>query len=146
MHLREQHANFRMGAGQRLQRQGSMKNAAMSAGSRKGRRRWMEGSQDDSQADADAGVGSDLIPASRGEGNTGHIVRMKRAEAWSKFLAYEGCCQVSSSRHLLNLIVMCPIMATPADASHCMSATSISQQPAATLVLLLHSYGCCRCA
>ncbi|WIA31955.1 hypothetical protein OEZ86_002812 [Tetradesmus obliquus] len=94
VHLREQHANFRMGAGQRLQRQGSMKNAAMSAGSRKGRRRWMEGSQDDSQADADAGVGSDLIPASRGEGNTGHIVRMKRGEAWSKFLAYEGCCQV----------------------------------------------------
>jgi hypothetical protein len=83
-----------MGAGQRLQRQGSVKNAAMSAGSRKGRRRWLEGSQDDSHADADAGAGSDLIAASRGEGNTGHIVRMKRAEAWSKFLAYEGCCQV----------------------------------------------------
>jgi hypothetical protein len=99
VHLREQHANFRMGAGQRLQRQGSVKIAAMSAGSRKGRRRWLEGSQDDSQADADAGVGSDLIPANRGEGNTGHIVRMKRAEAWSKFLAYEGCCQVRSSRH-----------------------------------------------
>jgi hypothetical protein len=98
VHLREQHANFRMGAGQRLQRQGSVKNAAMSAGSRKGRRRWLEGSQDDSHADADAGAGSDLIPASRGECNTGHIVRMKRAEAWSKFLAYEGCCQVRSCR------------------------------------------------
>lgn len=89
--LREQHYNFRMGAGQRLQRQSSSK-AAGTPSSRKGRRRWLEGSLDDSHTDVDAAT--DFIPASRPDGNTGHIVRMRRGEAWSKFLAYEGCCQV----------------------------------------------------
>jgi hypothetical protein len=58
--------------------------------SKKTRRRWLEG-EDDS-----LGGGDDFIPVGRQDqvANTGHIVRMRRGEAWSKFLAYEGCCQV----------------------------------------------------
>lgn len=58
--------------------------------SKKTRRRWLEG-EDDS-----LGGGDDFIPVGRLDqvANTGHIVRMRRGEAWSKFLAYEGCCQV----------------------------------------------------
>eukprot|EP00879_Flechtneria_rotunda_P028951 GHRR01031193.1.p1 GENE.GHRR01031193.1~~GHRR01031193.1.p1 ORF type:complete len:149 (+),score=60.26 GHRR01031193.1:311-757(+) len=96
--LREQHAGFRMSATQRLQRQtskgpGTAAAAAAAANSKKVRRRWIDGSRDGFYIDAD--VASDLIPAGRPDiGNTGHIVRMRRGEAWSKFLAYEGCCQV----------------------------------------------------
>ena len=73
------------------------------ASKRGGRRRWMEDGHDDAPVSVDGdggggGGGDDLIPAARmdmaGVGNTGHIVRMRRGEAWSKFLAYEGCCQV----------------------------------------------------
>lgn len=114
LHLREQHANFRMGAGQRLQRpsthasgrapSGPLSPAAASAAaaaaaggaaaaiaSKKTRRRWLEDENDS------LGGGDDFIPVGRQDqaANTGHIVRMRRGEAWSKFLAYEGCCQVS---------------------------------------------------
>lgn len=92
--LREQHSSFRMGAGQRLRRSTS-KAAAASGSINKGRRRWMDNGEDD--ASADVGDVTDLIPAGRPETtNTGHIVRMRRGEAWSKFLAYEGCCQVGA--------------------------------------------------
>lgn len=90
--LREQHSSFRMGAGQRLQRSAS-KAAAAGGSNKKGRRRWMDNGDDD--AAADVGDVADLISARRPDTtNTGHIVRMRRGEAWSKFLAYEGCCQV----------------------------------------------------
>ncbi|KAF8071059.1 SPBC16D10.01c [Scenedesmus sp. PABB004] len=85
----------------RLARQSSQsaKASSVASGGKKGRRRWAEGSQaDDSHPGGLADGGPDLIPAARGGpdlgGNTGHIVRMRRGEAWSKFLAYEGCCQV----------------------------------------------------
>lgn len=91
--MREQHHSFRMGAGQRLQRNVSRTGAANGSSNKKGRRRWLEGAHDDAAAD----FGDiDLIPANRPDNtNTGHIVRMRRGEAWSKFLAYEGCCQVN---------------------------------------------------
>lgn len=109
LHLREQHTSFRTGAGQRLQRQSTSSKASappgapglLSASGKKGRRRWGEDGQGD-----DASAPPDLLPAGRPQGgeqqlpqhaggpNTGHIVRMRRGEAWSKFLAYEGCCQV----------------------------------------------------
>lgn len=87
--------------------------SAAPANRRGGRRRWMEGGQDDAPMSGDGAGGDggggggdggdDLIPAARmdmpGIGNTGHIVRMRRGEAWSKFLAYEGCCQVRRQPH-----------------------------------------------
>jgi hypothetical protein len=102
-----------MGAGQRLQRpsthasgrapSGPLSPAAASAAaaaaaggaaaalaSKKTRRRWLEEENDSISG------GDDFIPVGRQDqaANTGHIVRMRRGEAWSKFLAYEGCCQV----------------------------------------------------
>jgi len=121
--LRENHAGFRMGAGQRLQRAsthnsgrpaggfmppgspqaaagaaaaaagGGGPGATAAANSKKTRRRWLE------DGDDSLGGGDDFIPVGRQDqivANTGHIVRMRRGEAWSKFLAYEGCCQVRS--------------------------------------------------
>jgi hypothetical protein len=82
--------------------------AAASGGSggssygKKNRRRWMEDDADDA-----LGAGDDFIPVGRSTQeapvNTGHIVRMRRGEAWGKFLAYEGCCQVGSADLRLEL-------------------------------------------
>lgn len=80
--LRERHASFRTGAGHRIQWQNSRL-----ASSKKYRRRWTDASM--TQDTAGGCIASGKYPA-----NTGHMVRMKRSEAWSKFLAYEGCCQV----------------------------------------------------
>lgn len=90
--FREGFSDFRMDPSARLQRA-----LSQAAGiNRHGRRRWDAGG---------SGDGSPGSPHPGGGGNgapTGHIIRMKRSEAWGKFLAYEGCCQVgrphSSSR------------------------------------------------
>jgi hypothetical protein len=69
--------------------------AAAAIASKKTRRRWLE-----EEGDSFGGGGDDFIPVGRQQdqqANTGHIVRMRRGEAWSKFLAYEGSCQVSGS-------------------------------------------------
>lgn len=69
--------------------------AAAAMASKKTRRRWLEEEGDS------LGGGDDFIPVGRQDqvvANTGHIVRMRRGEAWSKFLAYEGCCQVGRGR------------------------------------------------
>jgi hypothetical protein len=119
--LRDRHQSFRTGANARLQRGTSglprspsglsgpshqpgdeaaaaaAANAAAAA--RKYRRRWDDttggtnSARDENMRDGDTAVGA-------GPGrpvNTGHTVRMKRGEAWGKFLAYEGSCQVGES-------------------------------------------------
>lgn len=83
-----------MGASGRLHHQASRAGGAAAAvlnSSRKGRRRWLQ--DDDNATYTDTGDVTDLIPAERLE-TSGHIVRVRRSEAWGKFLAYEGCCQV----------------------------------------------------
>eukprot|EP00775_Hariotina_reticulata_P004797 gene4797-5047_t len=109
VHLREQHASFRLGAGQQMHRQSTGKAGTPTAPpppaglaaaelapeaasmKQKHRRRWADDTDDARRGSDDP----DLIPAVRPDvSNTGHMVRMRRGEAWGKFLAYEGCCQV----------------------------------------------------
>jgi hypothetical protein len=112
VHLREQHSTFRLGAGQSLHRQSTGKagtptappppaglaaaEPASEAASikQKQRRRWADDNDDARRGTDDP----ELIPAVRPDAsNTGHMVRMRRGEAWGKFLAYEGCCQVCTA-------------------------------------------------
>jgi hypothetical protein len=86
--FREGFTDFRMDPSARLQR--ALSQAA--AANRHGRRRWDTGG-----SPGGPGSGSPGSPHPGGGGGgapTGHIIRMKRSEAWGKFLAYEGCCQV----------------------------------------------------
>jgi hypothetical protein len=120
--LRDRHASFRTGANARLQRGSSGANGGQprsptglaglaaagalgaagddAAMARKFRRRWDEsaggggGSARDREEDVRGGGADGGPPQARGAANTGHIVRMRRSEAWGKFLAYEGSCQV----------------------------------------------------
>lgn len=119
--LRDRHQSFRTGANARLQRGSSAvphspsglasltsggyppgDEAAMAAAAaRKFRRRWDDSAGGGSQREEDVkgGGGGDGGPPQRGA-NTGHLVRMRRSEAWGKFLAYEGSCQVRGGQEI----------------------------------------------
>lgn len=116
--LRDRHQSFRTGAATRVQRAatgaaavgggtgaglGALAAEEAAAAARKFRRRWDDSAGGGSgngggggggpERDEGAGAGDGGPPGGR-SANTGHIVRMRRSEAWAKFLAYEGSCQV----------------------------------------------------
>lgn len=106
--LREGHSTFRTGAGQRLHRMSSQR------GPRRPRRKWETAGAGGGGSGAGGGEDAeqemlqhqynqqqplqamtDVTGAARGPAPAdARVVRMKRSEAWGKFLAYEGCCQV----------------------------------------------------